>query len=832
MNNITTRRPEMLQRIITLALSALLLPLAAAAALQPAEHPLFAGDAVHEIHLTFSQPDFWEQLTDNFENFDDPPYIEASFDWDDVHLDSIGVRFKGNSSYWSYYGLKKSFKLDINEFVSGQEIQGLDKLNLNNCFLDPSYVREKAAYELCDALGMAAGRTNFAALYINGGYWGLYLLVEQQDQEFIESRWGSSEEGNQWKGEPYGSLEYLGAEEALYHDSYELKSNEEINDWSDLVDFVDILNNTPVAALADSLHNRADLNSAMAMLAVDNFMVNLDSYIGRCANYYFYHRDLDSRMVFTKWDMNEAFGVFNMYGLSITQMQQLSPWWTNPMPGENRPLFEQLIQVPQLEDLYLSHMRKLMATTADPDVMVPRLEALRDLIRPWVYDDPNTMFTSAQFEACMTSDVFATGGPPPGRPIPALQTFIEARHSYLSSLIGTWSPIPGLVINEVMAKNSSTAADEAGEFEDWIEIANTGDTAVNLAGLGLADHLEGAPEFVFPELTLQPGEYLVVWADEDSDQGALHAPFKLDADGEDVFLTDGAVIIDQVTFPALGPDTVWGRWPDGDSFWQQLTLPTPGSENLNPTAPENVVLFINEFLALNDSGITDETGAFEDWLEIFNPGPDAVQMGGLFLTDDLTLTTQWALPDTLLAPGGHLLVWCDSDPEDGPLHANFKLGGSGESIGLFGRLTAGNQLIDSYTFGPQTDDVSEGRVTDGSDSWTFFTSPSPGASNGGASDVPVAGGADTRLLPCYPNPFNPRTTLSFEIPSAGQVQLDIFDARGRLVTRLCNEALAAGRHQRVWDGRDSRGGSVSSGVYFSRLVYRNEVMTGRMMLVR
>ena len=305
----------------------------AGAALIPASHPLFDGDAVHEIRLTFTQTDWWNILTANFEDYDDPPYLEASFDWGSTHLASIGVRFKGNSSYWQYYGLKKSFKLDIDEFVAGQEIEGLDKLSLNNCFLDPSFVREKAVYELCEAMGMATCRTNYAALYINGTYWGLYLLVEQQDQEFIESRWGAGENGNLWKGEPYGTLEYLGAAESAYYDDYELKTNETANDWSDLVDFVTQLNNTSLAALPDSLHNRLDVNSAMAMLAVDNFTVNLDSYVGRCANYYFYHRDLDDRFVFTKWDQNEAWGIFNQYNLSTTQLQQLSPYWVNTMSG-------------------------------------------------------------------------------------------------------------------------------------------------------------------------------------------------------------------------------------------------------------------------------------------------------------------------------------------------------------------------------------------------------------------------------------------------------------------------------------------------------------------
>ena len=805
----------------------------ARAALTPPPHPLFDGDTVHEIHLTFDQTDWWDQLTENFEDFDDPPYLEASFTWGSEHLDSIGVRFKGNSSYWGYYGLKKSFKLDIDEFVAGQDIDGLDKLNLNNCFLDPSFVREKAAYELCEFMGMATGRTNYAALYINGSYWGLYLLVEQQDQEFIESRWGAGENGNLWKGEPNGSLEYLGASESAYYSSFELKTNEEVNDWSDLVDFVDQLNNTPLSDLPDSLHNRLDVNSALAMLAIDNFVVNLDSYIGRCANYYFYHRDLDDRFVFTKWDQNESWGVFNMWGMSITQLQRLDPFWVNPQYGEERPLAERLWQVPTYVDIYLGHMKRLMAGAAEPATLVARMEELRDLIRPYVEDDPNWMFTTAQFEACMTTIIYASGGPPPGRAIPALQTFITARHDYLQGLIGSWTPIEGLVLNELMARNNSTNADEAGDFDDWIEITNTSGISIQLGGLGLTDHLEGTPDFTFPDLALAPGECLLVWADEEPAEGDLHAPFKLDADGEDVYLTDGAVIIDQVTYPALGADVSWGRWPHGTGDWTMLSAATPGAENQNPEEPETVVLFINEFLAQNTVGIQDETGSYEDWVEIYNPGPGAVEMGGLFLTDNLTLTTQWSFPDIVLATDEFLLVWCDSDPEDGPLHTDFKLSSGGEEIGLFGRLAAGNEMIDSYVFGAQSSDVSEGRATDGGSIWAFFETPTPGGSNGGGSvDIPGVQVARLRLLPNFPNPFNPQTTLSFELPSAGRARLEVFDLRGKLVARLSDEVMLVGRHEVLWGGRDQRGGSVASGVYFSRLSFGGERLTVRMMLVR
>ncbi len=293
------------------------------------------------------------------------------------------------------------------------------------------------------------------------------------------------------------------------------------------------------------------------------------------------------------------------------------------------------------------------------------------------------------------------------------------------------------------------------------------------------------------------------------------------------------MIIDEVTFPALGDDVPWGRFPDGDGPWAMLSAATPGAANINPEQPEDITLYINEFLALNDAGLQDETGAWEDWLELYNPGPDDVAVGGLFLTDDLAVPTQWALPDTVIPAGGHLLVWCDNDPEDGPLHATFKLSGDGETVALFGRIAAGTPVIDSYTFGAQTADVSEGRVTDGGADWTFFAQPTPGAPNsGGSTPAEDLAPAAPRLLPCYPNPFNPHTTLALELPAAAAVRLDILDARGRLVATLVDELLAAGRHDIPWTGTDHTGREAPSGVYFSRLSAGGERLTGRMVLVR
>jgi spore coat protein CotH len=141
-------------------------------------------------------------------------------------------------------------------------------------------------------------------------------------------------------------------------------------------------------------------------------------------------------------------------------------------------------------------------------------------------------------------------------------------------------------------------------------------------------------------------------------------------------------------------------------------------------------LFINEFLASNDTVNQDEQGEFEDWIELYNAGDTPLDVGGMCLTDDLSRPTRWRFPDDIIIPAGRfLLIWADGEPGEGALHASFRLSKEGEEIGLFNRDEAGNGLLDSVVFGPQTTDVSTGRWPDGGETWRALAAPTPGNSN-------------------------------------------------------------------------------------------------------
>jgi len=164
-----------------------------------------------------------------------------------------------------------------------------------------------------------------------------------------------------------------------------------------------------------------------------------------------------------------------------------------------------------------------------------------------------------------------------------------------------------------------------------------------------------------------------------------------------------------------------------DAFTYQHDLVGSASLTLicTTSTPQPSVV-INEFLARNDSVITDEFGDFDDWIELYNGGTTATALAGMFLSDDPAGGSLWPLPDVSIDPGSHLLVWADGETNQGPLHASFKLAAGGECISLYDSSTV---LLHRIEFGEQAADISRGLYPDASINNVAFMPPTPGTAN-------------------------------------------------------------------------------------------------------
>lgn len=157
---------------------------------------------------------------------------------------------------------------------------------------------------------------------------------------------------------------------------------------------------------------------------------------------------------------------------------------------------------------------------------------------------------------------------------------------------------------------------------------------------------------------------------------------------------------------------------------------------VQPPPPNNIVTLtplINEFLAKNSLNLCPDSSNYStsDWIEIYNPNSNAIDIGGYFFTDSIGNPTKFKLITnnanlTTIPVKGFLIVWCDGLTHLGSLHTNFSLSKNGEQIGFF---AADTTIIDTLTFGAQTQDISYGRTFDGSATWKYFLTPTPKATN-------------------------------------------------------------------------------------------------------
>ena len=177
----------------------------------------------------------------------------------------------------------------------------------------------------------------------------------------------------------------------------------------------------------------------------------------------------------------------------------------------------------------------------------------------------------------------------------------------------------------------------------------------------------------------------------------------------------------------------------GDGY----TVGTPGSASLavrddDGNAPAVVV--INELMASNGTTAADPQGEHDDWIELYNNGAAAVDLGGKYLSDRRAKPTKWQIPaGTSIPGGGFLVVWADDDEGDSPgLHAGFKLSAGGESVVLSDTDANGNALLDVVDFPALERDQSYGRVPDGTGAFRRIGGATPGAAAATTSDATLA----------------------------------------------------------------------------------------------
>ncbi len=707
---------------------------------------LYDQSTIRSVYLTFSQPNYWTLLQNNYSSQTD---LIATMVVDGVTYDSVGVRFKGQTSYsMSGTSQKKSFNISLDYLKSSQRLMGYRTLNLNNSFQDPSFMRE-VFYQSQIKKHIPAAKSAYVKLYINGANWGVYPNVQQLNGDFLKE-WFFSNNGTNWRadkppGSPGGpgggwgdgtaALNYLGADSSLYKPYYTLKSTDKLTPWSDLVNTANVLNTTPLANLPTSLPAVLDIDRTLWFLASENLFSDDDGYIYKGKmDYYAYWEAETGRMTPLEYDGNSVME---------TNFATWSPFYNETKI--NYPLMNRLFAVPEYRQRYLAHLRTIMNDYFNATSAGAKLDAYKAQIDTMVQNDPKKATTYSAFVS----------------EVQVLKNFMTTRRNTYNANTEYNQPTPAIAA-----------------------------TAFYFGGIAWQQPNPGVPVNVRTTVTSANGisnVYLYY-------SNALVGNFTRIAMYDDGLHDDGATGdgVYGEAIPAFAAGTYVRFYIEaaGNNTAKTVSYDPPGAEHnvytylITPALASVSDVVINELMASNTTAVPDNFGEFDDWIELYNKSGNSVDLTNFHLTDNPLNLTKWKIPaGTVMPPNTYLIVWADEDSSQGPFHANFKLSSLGEQVWLIN--TAG-QIADSISWGQQITDMAFARVPNGTGN--FLIQQHTYAANNNLSSIAPS---VNKAFALYPNPTNQAFNLNFAVQPIGSIQ--VYNAQGRLMhmqTAMLNQIIS------------------------------------------
>ena len=378
----------------------------------------------------------------------------------------------------------------------------------------------------------------------------------------------------------------------------------------------------------------------------------------------------------------------------------------------------------------------------------------------------------------------------------------------------------GIRISEVMSRNRSTILGSAGVLCDWVEIVNTGNTAVDLSGAYLSDDVDDPAKWQITDLILQPGQYTLIPC-AGTNAGEKEADFGLSAQCSVILTGKAGNVISKVVTPLLGEDRTWALQKDGT--YAESQFPTPGSENteenyltyLAGTSPMGS-LAISEVMPSNDRYLRQSDGSYYDWAELVNVSSESIDLSNFFLSDDPDEPQKFQLPQKTLEPGERIVVILCGKAEltGSSIKVPFTL--SRKESWLYVSTAEGfSDYIRIYDVPYQG---SVGRVN-GTGTW-YFTNPTPGSSNG----TGVASISPTPMVLMEPGVYNNVESVTVGLSGSGEIRYTLDGSIPTQNSKLYTQPLALTKTTVIRFASFENGKLPSDAVTASYIINENHTM--------
>jgi spore coat protein H len=346
--------------------------------INPGEDNIFITNEVAIIKLTLSNADKTFLLDDA--NVESEIYLPAQFymlnsKMDTLLTNQVGIRLRGNTSR---YQQKKGFKIDFREFGGGKFF-GYKKFNLKPNVNDPTIVREPITLLVYREMGIPAARSHPVQVYMNNEYMGIYMNIEQIDDEFIETRFGHN--GGYLYKCSYGA-NLLDNGQIFNTYMFESEINKSSDTRAQLNTFVKVLNNTPDANFQTEIEKVFNVDGYLKQLAVEALLGHWDGYSYNKNNFYLYYNSQTSLVEFIPYDADNTWGIDWVDRDWATR--NLNSWYKGDDP---RPLTKRILNVPSFKDKYIQNLKHLVKNYFNEEYIHPILDAYKQLLEDAVEND-------------------------------------------------------------------------------------------------------------------------------------------------------------------------------------------------------------------------------------------------------------------------------------------------------------------------------------------------------------------------------------------------------------------------------------------------------------
>lgn len=356
-------------------------------------------------------------------------YVHADLEFAGRKFTDVAVRYKGNGTYMDARNSeKKSFKVDLNEFVKGQKLRGLSKLNFHNNITDAAWMNESLAYELYRQAGVPAPRTSFMRMTVTvpGKFdhkaLGLYSIVENLDTNWAKDRF-DSKKGLILKPVTRELFVDKGSDWSAYRQAYDAKTDITDSQMRRVMEFAKLVTSASDEEFAAKLPEFLDIDEFSRFMAVTVWLSSTDSILMVGQNYVVYLHPETKKFLFAPWDLDRAFG--NFFTPNPEQLSLRKAW------AEDNRFLQRVMNVPSVRDAYLARVTEFQSSLFEPGRLSKRIDEIAAIIRSAVEEEGKDKLE--RFEQALSDSAAAESpAPEPGRfPMPRgmkIKNFIKARH--------------------------------------------------------------------------------------------------------------------------------------------------------------------------------------------------------------------------------------------------------------------------------------------------------------------------------------------------------------------------------------------------------------------